>query len=789
VLLNCTNNQKGGGEMNGKVRSIVALLAILTLVVGLVPLAACDGCDGNAWEVMPIPSTLGQVLLPGSTIVDFDVAGNGTTIYALTGLGAGQRIAKSVDGGRMWFFVSEPTTWTGPGSFIRVASDNTEAVVVVDTVGADVNEHVFLSNNGGTTWTDLGDPVASATGAADASEIISDVEVSPMVANSTLERDVVVCTYNTDNCQLSAGGNWGDIYAVGTTTTWMSVAQAAGANYDWTSIALEPAWVGGYGIIGIGSDNVSAGNAEVGWTGDTYMVPFNADLAALAPAPFIITPPGPVNLDTGTYDSPCERTASPQGPAENGRISTSDVALPDDFASTSLVEFQSYLGWTSVQLAGVITNGDDVYRVDFNAAKKLEIASSVAIYSVDYTGTSTSGTLFAGERHKTQSFLPIGVWFTANPTSGLPSWSFSYKPPTSTATANTNCKILASPVDSNVVFGGCAGGPDTAFSMSEDGGVSFNGIGLVDDAIDTMPDVMPTPDGKYVFLATANLTSNNQSLWRCLDVPATGAWERVGFVTPAPQNGFTNPTSIVRISPDLVEGQTIYWVGTAGGTNILRSPDNGQIWAARTAGAAGVVDVAVESADVLYMISGTHVYASTNGAWSWGLPSDPSIGVLTDIAMAPDYPLMPLLDNVLVGGTGGSVAYSTDGGNSFTPLPPLPVGGNVQVCADEDYATNNIIYAGSSNGGVYRYQGGSWQLINSSVASVSGLVTDGGCLYAADAIPGGGVYRMGCGPPYHLTDGLFGGETFDREPNALRCSACVLFAIDTTGNKLYRYED
>jgi hypothetical protein len=806
----------------------LALVLVFTLAFALVPTkdAEAQAYTPNQWNAMPVPSFVAGVLAAGSTIVDFDVSADGNTIYALTGLGAGFRIAKSSTAGRMWAYVNEPVWINAPGSFIRVAPDDPETVVVTDTATNAVNEHVFLSKNGGSTWADLGDPVASATGAARVTSVISDVEVSPMVATNILERDVIVSTYNTDNCQANpytAGANWGDIYMVGPTLAWGSQAVAAGANYDWTSIDLSSNWVGQRAVIGVGSDNVAAGNTEVGNTGtsgttafpgDTYLVAFNVN-PVVGPA---IIAPTPVNMDTGTYDSPSEIKAAAAAQL-NGEIVSSSVVVPSDFDSASVAQFTAYLGWTSVQLAGVITNGDDVYRVDFNSPRKLQIRSTIAIYSVDYTGTCMSGTLYAGERHKTAAFLPIGVWFTDNPTSGLPSWSFSYKTPTSTATLNTNCKILVSPANSSVVFGGCATGPDTAFSLSEDGGVSFNGIALVDDVIDAMPDVMPTPAGEYVFLATANLTSNNQSLWRCANVPATGAWERVGFVTPAAANGFTAPTSIIRIDPEwAVDGsQTLYWVGTAGGTNILKSPNNGQIWVTRTAGAAAVADVAVESADMLYMIETTNVYASTSGGWSFGLPNNPGLGGLLDIAMAPDYPKLPVAGHVLVGGGTGIVALSMASAaiGSFIPLSSAPATGNMQVCADKDYADNSIIYAISANTtatgvGIYRYQFGvssAWELIDTTAAgndTGTGIVSDCGILY--------GCYtdyaRSTVSRLFYSTAGVADiqidamnigavGVVFDsinNRPNALRiCGTDTenrLYAVDITGtDTLYSYQD
>jgi hypothetical protein len=62
------------------------------------------------------------------------------------------------------------------------------------------------------------------------------------------------------------------------------------------------------------------------------------------------------------------------------------------------------------------------------------------------------------------------------------------------------------------------------------------------------------------------------------------------------------------------------------------------------------------------------------------------------ITLAPD-------GDVLVGGSDGKVAFSTDGGSSFTSTEKTvgDVSGNVIVVADADYDDNSIIYASNSN--------------------------------------------------------------------------------------------
>lgn len=731
--------------MKKKLSSILgvslALVLAFTLMGGFMPAntpeAEAEAIVPNTWNNMAVPSPGGRVLVAGSTVVDYAVANDGTTIYLLSGLGvANQRIAKSTNGGRTFSWINDPVGFTPPGTIIRVAPDDPETVALIDN--ADV---LFISETGGAVWVNLGDPTL-----ADASEVISDLAISPARVGTILDRDYVVCTYETDNA--TATQNWGDIYMVGGTTTWAAQATVAGANYDWTSIALAHNWVGERAVIGIGSDNVAGGNTEVGFAGDTYLVPINVN-PVVGP---IVFGPGAVRLDTATHDSPSELTGAPLAVASE--IVSSDVVLPSDFDSTGVAQFRAYLGWQSTPTAGVILNADDAYRVDFNSPRKLEIRSAVAIHSLDYSGTTAIGSLYAGESDKTAGAAPIGVWFTSNPTSGLPSWEFSYKSPTSTGTADVDCKVVLAPdfEASNVVYGGCAGGPDTAFSKSEDGGYSFNGISMIDEAITEMWDVMPTPAGEHLFLASTDNATNDHSLWRCPEVPAVAAWDRVHFQTSAQ---YTTTGSLIRISPD---NDAVYWFD-AGGTRIQRSTSNGQIWGTRTAGAA-VTDATVESADIVYHTTGANVYASTTGAWSFGLPVNAGIGGITDIEMAPSYPKKPVAGHVLIGAGLGAVGRSTDAGATFAPLLTFVATGNMQVLADKGYADNNKVFAASdvTGEGIYRYEIGvstSWENIR-AVAGVqfSGLAMDCGVLYGAwhtaGAVPSGADRNLGPTAPSNV---------------------------------------
>jgi len=706
----------------------LALVLVFSLFAGFMPAnkAEAQAYTPNQWNAMAIPSAGGLGLVAGSRIVDFAVAPDGTTIYLADNAAGAWGVAKSTDGGRSfsWLFnvAVGPPVPAGPPPFaaaptaIAVAPDNPDCAAVVEGGGGGL-DRVWITTDGGATWATMGVPGVVGT------ERISDIAVSPARTGTILGRDYAVSTYDT--IPIAGALGFGDIYICGTTANWAAVATTVvpAVNLDWTSLALAPNWTGDRVVVGIGSDNLAAGNPEVGaaTVGDTYLVPIN--VATIVPT---VPAPGAVLLDAAASDSPSEIRAVAATPlvVTNGETWASDIALPADFDSTSVGGFRAFVSWTSTRLGGVILCADDVYRVDFNSVRKLEIRASVAIYSISYFGTIGAGTLMAG----TQAAVDGGVWFTSEPTSGSPNWGAgSGKPPT-----GLNNYIVAL-TSNNEAFAAATGG-NGAFSKTLDGGLSFNGLSFIDEAIVVINDVMPSPDGSVIFMATEDAVGGNHSLWRGLGFPNPGSWERVHFQLAAQ---FLTAGSLVRLSPDYGTDTTLYWFD-ATGTRIQRSTDAGQMWGTRT-GTLSVDDAAVESASVLYTINaaGGTVYASTNGGWFFGLPINPGIGALNSIAMAPSYPNAPVAGNVLVGaaaaGTPGGVCLSTNAAATWAPLLSFAAGAaNMQVYGDAGYAENNTVYAGAGTG-IWRYNVGSssaWEQIRIS-AAVTGLSQHGGVLFAS----------------------------------------------------------
>jgi hypothetical protein len=203
-------------------------------------------------------------------------------------------------------------------------------------------------------------------------------------------------------------------------------------------------------------------------------------------------------------------------------------------------------------------------------------------------------------------------------------------------------------------------------------------------------------------------------------------WERV-FSIVADIGAFT-----LRIAP---ENSAVVYLVDNGSTTFYYSDDSGnKVWTTRIANES-IVDLAVESANVLYYANGFNVRKSTNAGFLW---NDPAVAAFTS---GNPMALRSIGTNLLIAtNDAGVVAYSTNGGTSFTRLSTLTGYGTVQATA-ATLATNDYVYAvGSAAAGmVMRYKIGSvspdnvWKAI--SVASTAtegftGIVLKSGILYA-----------------------------------------------------------
>ena len=681
----------------------LALVLAFSLFAGFLPAkqteAAGPGTTPNQWQGISIPSVATYNLVAaGANVTDFAVAGDGKTIYAVDNQAAAPgAIYSSPNNGGRWALLTNPLAAPRLPRLIAVAPDNPQAIAMVDDTppaAGFAGGLVWISNNGGTTWAALN----AVPGNAGATDVVTSIAIGPTRSGTILQRDYAVSV--ADNLPGAVGG--GDVYFQGLTTAWNSCA-AAGAfpinTFDFTSVVMSPGFLGDRCLVAVGSDIVGAGTAEVTvlTPGDAWL--FIIKTSDVAPVASLVAPPGIVNLDTVAVDSP--RDWDPL--AGGNTIQASSIALPSDFDPTTTAGRRTWVGFASAGGPGV--NGDDVYRIDNTTVRKLQTGAGNGIFSIAYSGTIAGGALVAGENAVT-AVNTVLVWHTEDPQVAQPSWAATVKAPT----GRTNCVVGIDLANPKLCYAGTTG-VESAFSVSQNGGISFNQKSLIDTTISQIQDVMLSPDGTWVFMSTAcAVGSNVESLWKSKTPTAGSSWERIAISLNGANWGNALGDAIVRLSPEFLSDNTLYWCDRGAPlivNNVLRSVDGGDIFRSSSAPAA-IADVTVENKDILYMASAANVYTSTNGAWFFGLPvATGGPGVVYTLAMAPTYPQKPKAGNLLAGFTAaGGVFLSTDGNVSWRPLSAFIAGGtNMQVLADVDYATNNTVYAASATAGqgIWRY--------------------------------------------------------------------------------------
>jgi hypothetical protein len=222
-------------------------------------------------------------------------------------------------------------------------------------------------------------------------------------------------------------------------------------------------------------------------------------------------------------------------------------------------------------------------------------------------------------------------------------------------------------------------GNESSFAMSSDDGYAFNDLSLIDTAITALNDVAPSADGKKVYM-TSRDAANDVSVWL-----KSSSWKRV--FSGLGVTGATPPFQ-VRIAPD---DDTAVYIAAVDSQNIWMSKDSGEIkWkhvpCYKLSATVGVQDFVVESADVVYAIDTAGCSKTVNGGASWSIkePLD-GLSAGTTIALAPN-------NDILVGGNAGDVAFSTDGGESFTRVVDTTDADTVWIVADKDYADNGMVY-------------------------------------------------------------------------------------------------
>jgi hypothetical protein len=279
-----------------------------------------------------------------------------------------------------------------------------------------------------------------------------------------------------------------------------------------------------------------------------------------------------------------------------------------------------------------------------------------------------------------------------------------------------------------------------AFSVSFDGGDTFNQLGLIDTDMDYLTDVAQSPDCSTTYLASINRNlTGERNEHRLMDIYmpcgecdsvffkaknlaedivfAKGyddTWFRVwhGELTNnTPLNGDDTPQiGLIRLAPEeTTEINTVYFVDRGSDTVYYDGNKGLGCWEVGSSTVDEISDLAVQDEATIYALGSDASVAVSDdygfGA-SWSSTMDNKVDEGHTIAVLGE-------GNVLVGGADGKVAYSDDdldtfldGEASFTELDDIG-DGNVHVAFDSYFGSNSVIYAGVSEGGddngIYRW--------------------------------------------------------------------------------------
>jgi hypothetical protein len=720
-------------------KSVAVVLGLL-LLLGLATPATADEVK---WSPVSIPSEgkAGNWVLAGGTDIPQLAITTSGDLYAHV-RGLTYTLYQSTDEGCRW---SYPGKVRDDIAAMAAAPDDADAIYYATA------SEVHKSSDGGQTFT----PLAASPGGAGSNNIeITDIDVATLDGSNI----VAAATRDSDTSQF------GGVYVLDEDKPFLEWMDTGIGKYDVYAVAFSPNFAADQQLVAVATDET-----------DTFVTTKVGDAAWGKTV-------GDARLDKNNSGAPLA-------------VATSAViAFPEDYRADT--DTDHYVQFVAVDTG----NGNgDVYTVTGveaplpSVATDLNIGAGYDLDNVDVTGLAIEGTsattnLLAGAAGSAE------VYFS---TDGGDSWTRSDKPPT----GQTSTHVVMAPD-----FGGtgqayaATSGSGSAVSVTRDGGITWNQVGLVDTEISSIIDLAVSsgyPQDNTLFMLT---WGGQHSLWRSLNGGSN--WERIfsAFLDGVDQ------IERVELSPDYGDdSQTLLVTGSIDGSpTIWRSEDGGQNFTDRTTPLS--IDAWAVADNKTLFIGGYDgsnglLYYSRNAGLSYSPPATVGNQPLNSIVLSPDYDRD---DTILVGNSAGWVYLSSDNGTWFEPVPAdatsPPLTGNVLVAFDAEFATNETFYAASDTAdeGIYRFIIGrstSWEQIDGTLPTggmVSGLETaNSGTLYATNAKADGGIERC-LDPTYTL------GPTFETVTRGLDDDATLmglwlagdqLWSMDTTNNRLLSYHD
>jgi hypothetical protein len=780
----------------------------LLLLPGLALIAAPPPAQAQSsavlkWAEVDKPGIKGEIIIAPSEVNR--IAASHDVVYAVDT--ANSKLHRSYNGGLTFTDITSALSNSGallPAQEIAVAPDKPQYVAIV----TNNRTKVYLSDNNGATWAD--------TGLTGISGSIQCVAISNgYIVGSNLTHDIAVGTAQWGNATtdgqiwtLQVGASFG-----GWRDQGLTFAPAPGAEVS--AIAFSPRYNSDLTILAVASTAVDAPTAA------TWLCIGQRDLSSQTTA----WNPNPVQIgallgdDIGVTDI------------------VSSIALPSDYDEGGSSTSRKVLVNCDREPTNPVTALDNgIYRLDdATSPYQIQLLSNIAISSMAYFGTIQAGKLIAGDVNPETAYTTqvrrLADPFYATPPST--SWQTANQPPSGPGNAQ-----VAWNQSGTVAF--CGTGQlttgflydESSFSQSQDNGNNWEQTSLINTDDIHISDIAPAPDSKSLFMATYSVAA--EYVWRTAGEPLGSYWSRLLTIWTK------SDRVILRLSPDYADDYTLYAAEVKGNLTESAAPGNSMMAMSHIRGNSSswqklynspgrVIDMAVEDKDTVYVaLPRGNIRKSVDGGLTWQEPVDTGLSGINMLSV-------PGKGNILAGSSesnssdapeGNKVAYSTDGGASFTKIDK-PVGygpGDVQVVADAGYSQNRLIYAADNiaDDGIWRWTIGTsteWEQIDEPITQlktgqrICGLAMGTeGTLYAlraekVDGIGGGGMDRsLNPGEPYVwniefdiLNRTLPVGTVFDpitifpnNMPSLKLASGIgqnVVWAIDFANMLIYRFDD
>ena len=458
---------------------------------------------------------------------------------------------------------------------------------------------------------------------------------------------------------------------------------------------------------------------------------------------------------------------------ETGQLTSASITLSPEYDGDGEDGRLAFIGLTMT--SGEVVGG--VYRIVDAACEPL--LTGINIHSIAFDGSALVAAAYDDNT----------VYRSTNPLTQKP----LLRPNSEMKGPGGEGRVVIDWAGETVVAG--TSGGESAFAVSNNNGLAFNDVSLIDTTLSNLRDVAVSEDSKTIYLISDD--GADLSLWR-----GTTSWQRV--LSQRDTSDY-----IIRLAPG--ESDVVY-LAEKGGHSIYHSPDGGERdWSAGIC-LLNVQDLAVESPDIAYVLDTEgEVTRMRSAGLSWNTAVD------TELNEGTGHMIVSGGEGVLfVGSNDGYIAYSMNGGSKWSKIGSKVQSGagEVQVIPSENFATDRLIYAASDSPGqnVMRWKIGastSWaDVFNGNLdGGIYGLAVEDNALYALEYNPAKKRSILWqCLLPATAshsskswvaratsaeTDAVDPQVNFNASPRALKLSSGgKLWAIKTNGtNRLYRIND